>query len=62
MNYWSKTVVLNPSYLLESLEAFNKNIGTWAPLLESDYTAVNQRSGTGDSKMFWGKNSYLWVL
>lgn len=36
-------------------EAFNKNIGTQAPLPESYFIGVSQRSDAADSRMFHGK-------
>lgn len=48
-------MVLNPGYLAESPEAFDKNIDTRIPLPESDFIGVDQRPGTGDSRMFPGE-------
>lgn len=62
MNYWSKRMALNPGYLLESPEAFHKNITTQGPLPESDFIDVNQGPGTGDSRILQGKNYCSWVL
>lgn len=49
------SMVLNPGYPVESPEAFNKNIDTRIPLPESDFIGVDQRPGTGDSRMFPGE-------
>lgn len=49
------SMVLNPGYPVESPEAFNKHIDTRIPLPESDFIGVEQRPGTGDSRMFPGE-------
>lgn len=51
-SYQSRRMALN---LGHPPEAFNKNIGTQAPLPESYFIGVSQRSDAADSRMFHGK-------
>lgn len=54
-SYQSRRMALNLGHPLESPEAFNKNIDTQAPLPESYFIGVSQRSDAADSRMFHGK-------
>lgn len=59
-SYQSRRMVLNLDRPLDSPEAFNKNIDTQAPLPESYFIDVGQRSGTADSRLFHGdQNSQM---